>query len=92
MDRDSPMHSPMDVSEDLFPLPSPKTAGQTQFSFSGHLDPPLVLHEDLKDGCGGQAWPAGMLLTRFLLRKKYELRGKTMLALFTIMSTPHGKD
>ena len=75
----SPILSPLAISEDLLPVPPPRLAGDVRQSFSGVLDPPLVLHEDLKDGCGGQTWPAGMLLACFLLRRKEAIIGKTML-------------
>jgi hypothetical protein len=39
------------------------------------LDPPLLLHEDLADGCGGMLWPAGMRLAKYILKmKKEEIR------------------
>ena len=78
-DKDSPIQSPLDISKELLPVSPQKLAGRVRHSFSGLLDPPLILHEDLRDGCGGQTWPAGMLLARFLLGKLHELRGKTML-------------
>jgi hypothetical protein len=43
------------------------------------LSPPLKVHEDLKNGCGGQLWPAGMVLGKYMLRKhKDDIAGKTM--------------
>ena len=74
----SPILSPLDITEDFVSTRSPKTAGQSLISFNGLLEPPLVLHEDLKEGCGGQLWPAGMLLSRYVLLRKNELIGKTM--------------
>jgi hypothetical protein len=39
----------------------------------------LLLKEDLKDGCGGQLWPAGMALAKYLLsRHATDLSDKTM--------------
>ena len=58
------------ISEDLVPSRDRKTAATTPLDFDGLLQPPLVLHEDLSGGNGGQAWPAGMVLTKYLLRKK----------------------
>ena len=78
MSAESPIQSPLDISEDLAPIPPQNLAADVRLSFSGLLDPPLVLREDLKDGCGGRTWPAGTLLARFLLAKKEELRGKAM--------------
>ena len=78
MSPDSPVLSPLDITEDFVPVRSPKPAGQTRISFGGLLEPPLILQEDLKEGCGGQLWPAGMLLSRYLLQRKNQLEGKTM--------------
>ena len=74
----SPEDPPFSISEDLIPSRVVKEPGVTALDFDGLLDPPLYLHEDLKEGCGGQLWPAGMVLAKFLLRKKEEWRGKTM--------------
>lgn len=56
---------------DIFSIETPrrenKSATTTQLDFDGLLDPALVLHEDLRDGCGGQMWPAGRVLARYLL-------------------------
>ncbi|KAK4113715.1 hypothetical protein N656DRAFT_788648 [Canariomyces notabilis] len=64
----SPEFSPLAFDEDLAPLPQYKTAGTTELDFSGLLGEPLKLHEDLKSGCGGQLWPAGMVLAKHMLR------------------------
>lgn len=64
----SPPLDPVVVSEDLAPLPSLKTKGNTMVDFDGQLTTPLKLHEDVRTGCGGQTWPAGMLLGKHLLR------------------------
>ncbi|KAL9121218.1 MAG: hypothetical protein Q9187_002227 [Circinaria calcarea] len=77
----SPENPPFSISEDLIPSRAVKEPGVTALDFDGLLDPPLYLHEDLKEGCGGQLWPAGMVLAKFLLREKEGLRGKTILAL-----------
>ncbi|CAD6505143.1 BgTH12-00638 [Blumeria graminis f. sp. triticale] len=55
------------IGEELTPLPSYKIASTTTISFDNLLDPPLKLHEDLSAGCGGQLWPAGMVLAKHLL-------------------------
>ena len=56
-----------------------KSAGISEVDFDGLLSPPLRLHEDLKNGCGGQLWPAGMVLGKYMLRmKKEDLVGKSM--------------
>lgn len=63
-----------------FVPPAPiKPAGVAEVDFDGVLSPPLKVHEDLKNGCGGQLWPAGMVLGKYMLRKhKEDLAGKTM--------------
>ena len=52
------------------PEPTHKTAGITSLDFDGLLSSPLVLHEDLQEGCGGQLWPAGMTLAKYLLQHR----------------------
>lgn len=64
----SPEFSPLAIGEDLTPLPAYKEPSTTVVNFSNLLDPPLRLHEDLKSGCGGQLWPAGMVLAQHMLR------------------------
>ncbi|KAL4896329.1 putative methyltransferase-domain-containing protein [Aspergillus ambiguus] len=59
-----------DISESLVPVRDRKTAGHSTISFGGLLKEPLLLKEDLKEGCGGQLWPAGMVLARYLLRQR----------------------
>jgi protein N-lysine methyltransferase METTL21A len=66
------------ISEDLVPPAVIKSAGVSEVDFDGALTVPLKLNEDLKNGCGGQLWPAGMVLGRYMLRKVEELRGKTV--------------
>lgn len=53
-----------------------KPAGQTDLSFNGLLAPPLKLHEDLSEGCGGQLWPAGMSLAQYILTYHKSLVGQ----------------
>ena len=74
----SPELSPLSIGESFVPIRLAEAAGETELSFSGLLDPPLKLHEDLKDGCGGQSWPAGMVLAHYLLREMDIVRGKTV--------------
>ncbi|PQE23952.1 hypothetical protein CJF32_00006786 [Rutstroemia sp. NJR-2017a WRK4] len=64
----SPEFSPLSIGVDLAPLPTYKAAAITTVNFSGLLEPPLKLHEDLSKGCGGQLWPAGMVLAQHMLR------------------------
>lgn len=74
----SPPSPLLDISFDLLPSRPAKPPGVTTLSFSSRLQLPLQLHEDLKEGCGGQLWPAGMVLAEYLLDRKEELRGKVM--------------
>ncbi|KAF4628082.1 hypothetical protein G7Y89_g10075 [Cudoniella acicularis] len=64
----SPEFSPLAIGEDLTPLPIYKAPTTGSINFSSLLNPPLLLHEDLKSGCGGQLWPAGMVLAKHMLR------------------------
>ncbi|PNP43374.1 hypothetical protein TGAM01_v202771 [Trichoderma gamsii] len=56
------------VTEDLVSLPNSKTAGDTNIDFDGLLAQSIKLHEDVRTGCGGQTWPAGMVLGKHMLR------------------------
>ncbi|KAF1973171.1 hypothetical protein BU23DRAFT_507190 [Bimuria novae-zelandiae CBS 107.79] len=70
------------VSEDLVPPAVIKSAGVSEVDFDGLLSPPLKLQEDLKNGCGGQLWPAGMVLSKYMLRKhRDDLVGKQVVEL-----------
>ena len=67
------------VSEDLVESRDHKAPSTTTLDFEGLLQPALVLHEDLAKGNGGQGWPAGMVLAKYLLRRKRdELRDRSM--------------
>ncbi|KAH8821025.1 putative methyltransferase-domain-containing protein [Xylogone sp. PMI_703] len=78
----SPEFSPLAIGEDLTPLPVYKSAATTSIDFSNLLSPPLVLHEDLSSGCGGQLWPAGMVLSKHMLRhRKIDLKTARILEL-----------
>ncbi len=73
--------SPLALADKFTPLPAYKAAGTTETDFDGLLPPgkPLRLHEDLTNGCGGQLWPAGMTLARYMLRYHAgSLAGKRM--------------
>ncbi|EME44476.1 hypothetical protein DOTSEDRAFT_172697 [Dothistroma septosporum NZE10] len=58
------------VSEDFVHSREHKAAGEKSIDFDGLLSPPLILHEDVTNGNGGQAWIAGMILTKYLLRMR----------------------
>ncbi|KAF8474923.1 putative methyltransferase-domain-containing protein [Kalaharituber pfeilii] len=66
------------LSEELIPLAPRLEARITETDFDGLLSPPLRLHEDLTKGCGGQIWPAGNLLAKYVLRNYdiEKLKGK----------------
>ncbi|KAH7261908.1 putative methyltransferase-domain-containing protein [Fusarium tricinctum] len=64
----SPSMDPVTISEDIAPLPSFKVSGVASVDFDGVLSKPLKVHEDVRSGCGGQTWPAGMLLGKHMLR------------------------
>ncbi|KAJ2969145.1 hypothetical protein NQ176_g8826 [Zarea fungicola] len=82
----SPSHSPpfgaIHISEDLTPLPQLKPAGNIDVTFDGQLSRPLRLREDLRTGCGGQTWPAGIVLGKHMLRyHRHELQDARILEL-----------
>ena len=64
----SPTMDPMAVSFDLAPLPVLKQVGDAKIDFDGQLASPLKYHEDVRTGCGGQTWPAGLVLGKHILR------------------------
>lgn len=67
------------VSVSLAPPRINKAAETTNLDFDGRLTEPLLLKEDLKNGCGGQLWPAGMVLANYLLdRHPADLADKSM--------------
>ena len=63
----SPENDIFGVDDFAVPAREIRAAGQTDLSFAGLLSSPLTLHEDLTEGCGGQLWPAGMTLARYML-------------------------
>ncbi|KAJ5715016.1 uncharacterized protein N7483_012197 [Penicillium malachiteum] len=70
------------VSTSLAPPRNNKIAGTTTIDFDGCLSEPLLLKEDLKNGCGGQLWPAGMVLAKYLLtRHQSDLSDKSIVEL-----------
>ncbi|PLB44080.1 hypothetical protein P170DRAFT_468780 [Aspergillus steynii IBT 23096] len=72
----------LEVSESLVPMRDLKAAEQNTVSLDGLLAEPLILKEDLKEGCGGQLWPAGMVLAKYLLRRhRLDLSNKTIIEL-----------
>ncbi len=60
--------------------------------FSGLLGEPVKLHEDLKAGCGGQLWPAGMVLAKHMLRyHRDRLQHARMSVTLTAAHGPRGR-
>ncbi|KAJ5683198.1 hypothetical protein N7462_006363 [Penicillium macrosclerotiorum] len=73
---------PFKVSDSLAPPRINKAAGTSTITFDGLLEEPLLLKEDLKNGCGGQLWPAGMVLGKYLLSQHAaDMRGKIVVEL-----------
>jgi hypothetical protein len=64
----SPDISALDIGVEFAALPEYRETGITRIGFGGLLTPPLQLREDLSSGCGGQTWPAGMLLAKHMLK------------------------
>lgn len=77
------------MGEDLAPLPEYKAATTTTLDFDGLLTSPLRLHEDLKTGCGGQLWPAGMVLAKQMLRYHRDKLGKARMWVVCLFSPNH---
>jgi len=75
----SPENDVFGFDSTLVPERVNKTASTSTTSFENLLSPPLILHEDLKEGCGGQLWPAGMVLSRYMLSYHKNLRDKVVL-------------
>lgn len=66
-------------SLDIVPDREIKSASTVSTNFDGLLSHSLVLHEDLKDGCGGQLWPAGVNLAKYMLKYQIDLQGKSII-------------
>ncbi len=71
----SPEYNPLAIGDDtdFVALPVYKPVGTQEIDFDGllgsHNGPVLKLFEDLSKGCGGQLWPAGMVLSKYMLRE-----------------------
>lgn len=75
----SPEDDPLLGFESLVPVHANRVPTNRAVSFDNLLEPPLLLHEDIKEGCGGQLWPAGIVLAKYLLRHhSFDLAEKTM--------------
>lgn len=66
------------VSEDLLPSRPTENLGESFLTFDGLLPAPgLKVNEDGgAAGCGGKLWPAGELLSRYMIRTNDEYNGK----------------
>ncbi|KAJ9607925.1 Protein-lysine N-methyltransferase efm6 [Cladophialophora chaetospira] len=66
----SPENDVFTISTTLIPERDNKKPTTTTITFDDLLaaDRPLLLHEDLQEGCGGQLWPAGMVLSKYILQ------------------------
>ncbi|KAF7714329.1 Uncharacterized protein PECH_008873 [Penicillium ucsense] len=79
---DTVLNAPLLVTDSLAPPRDIKAAGTTSTTFDGLLNEPLLLKEDLKNGCGGQLWPAGMVLSKYMLSTHAkDLAGKSIVEL-----------
>ncbi len=70
--------SNLSISENLVPSIPKKQSQTVTLDFDGVLQPPLLLQTN-ESQCGGQLWPGGLVLAKFLLQHKTDvLPGKTM--------------
>ena len=70
------------ISEDFVQSPPHRAPETITIDFDGLLQPGVKLHQNLAAGNGGQAWPAGMVLAKYLLRKRRdELRNSSIVGL-----------
>ncbi|KIX92214.1 uncharacterized protein Z520_12095 [Fonsecaea multimorphosa CBS 102226] len=78
----SPENNVFAFSTTLIPERDSKKPATTSLTFDNLLpsNTPLLLHEDLQEGCGGQLWPAGMVLAKYMLKhhRTGSLRGKSV--------------
>ena len=66
------------VSEDLLPSRPTENLGESFLTFDGLLPAPglKVTEEGGAAGCGGKLWPAGELLSRYMIRTNDQYNGK----------------
>ncbi|EXJ58650.1 hypothetical protein A1O7_06078 [Cladophialophora yegresii CBS 114405] len=78
----SPENDVFAIDATLVPERDNKKPSTTTITFDNLLptDKALLLHEDLQEGCGGQLWPAGMVLAKYMLtyHSSRSLRGKSL--------------
>lgn len=77
----------LSISEDLVPSTVSTPSQEVILAFDGLLNPPLILQTNETE-CGGKLWPAGMVLTEYLLRNKMDeiAGGKTMFVRSIVLS------
>ncbi|KAG9587896.1 S-adenosyl-L-methionine-dependent methyltransferase, partial [Aureobasidium melanogenum] len=79
---DDERYGVFDIDEELVPVRELKQAGVMEVDFEGMLKTPLRLEEDLREGCGGMLWPAGMVMAKYLIRQDKDLfKDKTVVEL-----------
>lgn len=67
------------ISEDLVQSRTSQPPSTGTIDFDGLLPTPLKIHQDLRNGVGGMIWPAGEVLTKYLLRcKRDEVKDRSM--------------
>ena len=77
------------ISEDLIQSISQKPSQTVALEFNGLLNPPVSL-QTLETECGGQLWPAGMVLAEYLLKNEKDgLKGKSMFVRSSIFTLFH---
>lgn len=66
------------VSEDLLPSRPTENLGESFLTFDGLLPAPglKVTEDGGAAGCGGKLWPAGELLSRYMIRTNDQYNGK----------------
>ncbi|KAI5291749.1 hypothetical protein KEM52_000078 [Ascosphaera acerosa] len=70
------------LSTSLVPARSDAPSAVTTIDFDGLLAAPVKISQDLRNGCGGQTWPAGMVLAKYMMRNHLrDLQGKTIVEL-----------
>jgi hypothetical protein len=76
----------LNIGEDLVPLRQVKPIAIMQLDFDGLLhSQPLKLEEDVRQGCGGMLWPAGMVMAKYLMRQSRDFFvDKSMFVIITL--------
>lgn len=75
-------------SEEFLESPPHRQAHTAAIDFDGLLNTPLRLHQDVASGNGGQAWPAGMVLAKYLLRSPAKLQALKTASMCVLALSP----